>query len=380
MNIDRHSLLLLLLVALLNGPQIASAKTYLMYVGTYTDGESKGIYAYRYDSSAGELNEIGLAAETRNPSFLAASPDGKLLYAVNEVSDYEGKSSGAVTAFAIDHATGKLTKLNQVASRGADPCYISFDKTGKFALVANYTGGSVATFPVLGDGRVGESSAFIQHAGKGPDAKRQEGPHAHWIETTADNRFAVAVDLGLDELLVYHFDPATGALRPNDPPFAKTEPGAGPRHLAFGPGYRFAYAVDELNSTVTAFTYQAGSFKPVQAISTLPEHFAGGNDTAEIHAHPNGKFLYASNRGHDSVAVFAIDNKTGRLRQAGDFPTQGKSPRNFELDPGGRLLFAANQKSGNIVVFRVDQKTGALTPTGQVLKVPSPVAVKFVAQ
>ena len=384
MKIHFHSPLFLLfaLFAIVTGSTSASAKSYLLYVGTYTDGDSKGIYAYRYDSASGELKEIGLAAETKNPSFLAASPNGKFLYAVNEVGDYQGKASGAVTAFSIDHASGKLSELNQVASRGADPCYISFDKTGKYALVANYSSGNIAVFPVAADGHVGEPSAFIQHTGKGPNAERQEGPHAHWIETTSDNRFAVAADLGLDEVLVYHFDSSKGTLSPNDPPFGKVQPGAGPRHVAFAPNGKFAYVLAEMKSTVTVFSYDAstGTLGELQSLSALPKDYKGSNDAAEIHIHPNGKFLFASNRGHDSIAVFAIDKSTGRLTPAGDFSTRGKTPRNFEIDPSGKRLFVANQESGNVVVFRIEEKTGALTQTGQVLKVPSPVSLRFVAQ
>lgn len=374
--------LFLACLAIVSEATDASAKSYLLYVGTYTNGDSKGIYAYHYDSASGELKEIGLAAETKNPSFLAASPNGNFLYAVNEVGDYQGKTSGAVTAFSIDHAGGKLKELNEVASRGADPCYISFDKTGKYALVANYSSGNIAVFPVQSDGHIGEASAFIQHTGKGPNAERQEGPHAHWIETTSDNRFAVSADLGLDEVLVYHFDPSKGTLSPNDPPFGKVEPGAGPRHVAFAPNGKFAYVLAEMKSTVTVFAYDAssGALREVQAISNLPKDYKGNNDAAEIHVHPNGKFVFASNRGHDSIAVFSIDKGTGRLTPAGDFPTEGKTPRNFEIDPTGTRLFVANQESGNIVIFRIDQKTGALTPTGKVLNVPAPVSLRFVAQ
>jgi 6-phosphogluconolactonase len=375
--------MILLAVAAVGALSISAyAKTYLLYVGNYTKGESKGIYDYTYNAGSGELKPLGLIAETRNPSFLAADPAGKLLYAVNEVGDYEGKSSGAVTAFRIDHATGKLAQLNQVASRGADPCYISFDKTGKYALVANYTGGNIAVFPVESDGRIGEASAFVQHTGKGTNPERQEGPHAHWIETSPDNRYAIASDLGLDELLVYHFDSSNGALTPDDPPIAKTAAAAGPRHVSFSPDGKFAYAIAEMNSTITVFSYDAssGRLQPIQAASTLPKDFKGENDTAEIHVHPSGRFLFGSNRGHNSIAVFSIDKRTGHITPAGDFSTQGKTPRNFEIDPTGSRLFVANMDSNNIVVFKIDQKTGKLTPTGQVLQAPIPVSLRFVAQ
>jgi len=356
---------------------------YLFYVGTYTEEgtHSKGIYAYTYDASTGAIASLGVEAETTNPSFVAVSPNGRFLYAVNEVSSYKGPNSGGVSAFAVDRATGKLTFVSEVASRGADPCYITVDKTGKFVLVANYTGGSVAVFPVLADGKLGEASAFVQHTGKGTNPERQEGPHAHSIDLSPDNRFAFVDDLGLDELLVYKFDNAKGSLTPNDPPFAKLDAGAGPRHFALSPSGRFAYVVSEMGRSVTVFSDDAasGKLQPLQTISTLPKDFTGRNDDAEIEIHPSGKFLYASNRGHQSVAVYAVDPNKGTLTLVEITPTGGKEPRAFEIDPTGKFLFAANQKSDNIVVFRIDDKTGRLTPTGKVLNVPSPVCVKFLA-
>ncbi len=358
----------------------AAKGKYFLYVGTYTDKDSRGIYAYRYDSESGELTSLGLAAPAENPSFLAVDPSGRYLYAVNETGRFKGEVSGAVSAFAIDRETGKLTLLNQVPSKGADPCYISFDNAGKYALVANYTGGSVAVFPLLKDGKLDTAAAFVQHSGASVNKDRQEGPHAHWIETTADNRFAVVADLGLDELLVYRLDEKDGSLKPNDPPFAKLDPGVGPRHVAFLPNGKFAYSVNELGSSVTSFSYDAnrGVLKPLATVSTLPQGFSGKNDAAEIHTLGSGKFIYASNRGHDSIAVFAVNEKTGALKAVQDVPTQGKTPRNFTIDPTGTRLLVANQDSGNIVVFRIDEKTGQLTPTGQTLETPQPVSLEFV--
>jgi 6-phosphogluconolactonase len=365
------------------GAPAAHKGKYLAYVGTYTEegNKSKGIYAYRYDTATGQIASLGLAAETTNPSFVAIHPNGKFLYAVNEVGKYEGPNSGGVSAFAIDHATGKLTFLNEVASRGADPCYITVDKTGKHVLVANYTGGSVAVFPVLSDGKLGEASAFVQHTGHGTNPERQGGPHAHSIDLSPDNRFAMVDDLGLDELLVYRFDSAKGSLASNEPKSAKVEPGAGPRHFALRPGSQFAYVINEMQSSITAFANdsKAGALHPIQTMSTLPKNFSGKNDGAEVQMHPSGKFLYASNRGHDSIAVFAIDKAKGTLTPIEYTPTQGSTPRSFEIDPTGELLFAENEKSDNIVIFRIDAKTGHLTPAGKVLDVPSPVCVKFVA-
>ena len=381
----RGSLCLAVVLAflVLSAGSAPSAKRgkYLFYVGTYTEegSKSKGIYAFRYDASSGRITPLGLAAETTNPSFVALHPNGRFLYAVNEVQNYKGPNSGGVSAFAIDRASGKLTFLNEVPSRGADPCYITVDQTGKFVLVANYTGGSIAAFPVMGDGKLGEASAFVQHIGHGPNPKRQESAHAHSIDLSPDNRFAMVDDLGLDKLLVYKFDSAKGSLSPNEPPYSKVDPGAGARHFALHPTHRFAYVVNEMGKTVTAFSsdLQSGTFQPLQTISTLPKNFTGENDDAEIEVHPSGKFLYASNRGHDSIAVFAIDPNKGTLTPVEYTLTKGKTPRSFEIDPTGTLLFAENQESNNIVIFRINAKTGHLTRTGKVLEVASPVCVKF---
>jgi 6-phosphogluconolactonase len=297
------------------------------------------------------------------------------------VGNYDGKKSGAVSAFAIDHKSGRLNLLNQVASGGADPCYISLDKTGKYVLVANYSGGSVSVFPSLKDGRLGEPSAFVQHQGSSANKERQEGPHAHWIQTSPDNRFAVVSDLGLDELVLYRFDAAKGSVVQNEPSFAKLPPGAGPRHAAFHPNGRFAYVLNEMQSSVGAFSYDpsTATLKTLQQLSTLPKDFTGQNDTAELVVHPSGKFLYASNRGHDSIAIFSIDSLKGTLTPAGHVRTGGKTPRNFAIDPTGKYLLAANQASDNIVIFRINPVTGNLTPSGQVAEVPSPVDITFVA-
>lgn len=371
---------LLLLTTSSARAQPKQSNKYLVYVGTYTQegSESKGIYAYRFDASSGSFEPIGLVAKTINPSFLAIHPNRRFLYAVNEVSTYEGQKSGAVSAFAIDRATGKLTLLNQVASKGGDPCFISLDKAGKFVLVANYGGGSVAVFPVLEDGRLGEASAFVQHSGHGANAERQEGPHAHSIDLSPDNRFAIVDDLGLDESLVYGFDTAKGSLSAG--PIAKADDGAGPRHFAFHLNGRFAYVINEMHSTVSAFHYdsETGGLQKLQTIPSLPGKSAGLSEAAEIQVHPSGKFLYASNRGPDNIAVFAIDQNKGTLKPIEYVSTKGASPRNFEIAPGGSLLLAANEKSDNIVLFKVNLKSGRLTPTGKVLDVSQPVCIKFV--
>jgi 6-phosphogluconolactonase len=388
MKNSRHSLRpVALLLALMLSTLLAAASEkpgkYFVYVGTEIGegAKSKGIYAYRYDAATAQITPLGLAVESTNPTFLAAHPNGRFLYAVNEVGNYKGPNSGGVSAFSIDHATGKLTFLNEVPSRGADPCYLIVDKAGKNVLVANYTGGSVAVFPVLADGKLGEASAFVQHTGHGANPDRQEGPHAHSIDLSPDNRFAMVDDLGLDELLVYKFDGAKGSLTANNPPFAKFDAGAGPRHFVLRPDGKFAYVVAEMGRTVTVFSNDAasGRLQPLQTVTTLPKDFKGRNDDAEIQLHPSGKFLYASNRGDDSIAIYAIDGSKGTLTQVGIVPTGGKEPCSFEIDPTGALLFAANKKSDNIVVFKIDAKTGGLTPTGKVLDVASPMCVKFVA-
>ncbi len=379
----RNLFLLFFLLLMVHAATAAPAeKKYLMYVGTYTQegSKSKGIYSYRFDADSGQVTPIGLAAETINPSFLVMHPNHRFLYAVNEVGNYKGQKSGAVSAFAIDQATGKLSLLNQVATNGADPCYITVDKTGKNVLVANYTGGSVAVFPVHEDGHLGEASAFVQHSGHGTDPKRQEGPHAHSIDLSSDNRFAIVDDLGLDETLVYKFDAANGTLTANDPAFVKSEAGAGPRHFAFRPDGKFGYVINEMGSTVTVFAFDAnaGSLRPLQTVSTLPKGSTKHNDDAEIQIDAAGKFLYASNRGHDSITVFAINADKGTLTPVQDAPTLGESPRYFAIAPGGKILFAANEKADNIVVFRVDQNNGRLTPTGKVMDLVEPVCVVFV--
>ncbi len=353
---------------------------YLVYVGTYTTKtESKGIYAYEFDSATGKLTPKGVAAETPDPSWVAVHPSGKFLYAANEA----GKAS-TVSAFAIDAKNGKLTILNQLPSLGEDPCYLSFDKTGKYVLVANYSSGTIAVFPILADGRLGEHTAMLKDQGAtGPNKERQEGPHAHWIEVSSDNRFAFVADLGLDAILSYRFDASKGSLTPNKPFFLRPlTAGAGPRHATFSPGGGHFYVLGEINSTVTAFAYAPdhGVFGYLGGVPMLPAGFEGRNDAAEIAIHQNGKWLFASNRGHDSIAVFSIDPASGKLTAAGGFPTGGREPRHFALDPTGQYLLAENQLSGNIVGFRIDPATGKLTATGEVLQVPSPVCVAFLVK
>jgi len=357
----------------------ASNFRYLVFVGTYTDKGSKGIYAYQFDPDSGAAESVGLAAESSNPSFLAVGKNSNFLYAVNENDVFQGNKTGAVSVFAIDPSTGKLKELQQVSSAGAGPAHISLDKTGKFVLVANYGGGNIAVFPVERDGRLGPRTAFVQHVGSSVNKERQEGPHAHEILTGNDNRFVLTADLGLDELLIYRFDAKTGSLQPGVPPFVKVAPGSGPRHFAIAPSGKFLYLVNEMASTVTVFAFNppTGQLREQQTISTLPEGFKGENTTAEIALDEAGKHLYVSNRGDDSIAVFAVDGHNGRLSFVERVPTRGKTPRHFAFDPTGKWLFAANQDSNNINLFEVDQHTGTLKATPHTLTVDSPVCVVF---
>lgn len=367
-------------------PGVTSAQdtapaSYRVYLGTYTGGDSEGIYLSELDMATGKLSAPQLAAESVNPSFLAIHPTKPLIYAVGEISDFQGKKSGGVSAFAVDPKTGKLKLINQQPSIGAGPCHLTVDATGRNVLVANYGGGSVACLPINEDGSLREASSFIQHKGSSVNPQRQEGPHAHSINVDAANRIAVAADLGLDKVLIYRLDAADGKLTPNDPPSVSVPAGGGPRHFAWHPNGKFAYTNNEITSSVTTFSYDAetGELKPLQTISTLPDGYDGSNNsTAETRVHPSGRFVYVSNRGHNSIAIFTVDPSTGKLTPTGHESTRGEIPRNFNLDPTGTYLLAANQDTNNVVVFRINPKTGGLTPTGSEINVSSPVCVRFV--
>jgi 6-phosphogluconolactonase len=357
----------------------AKSTKFWIYVGTYTSDKSKGIYRCEFDAATGKLSEPVLAAEVTNPSFLAIHPNRRYLYAVGEMPKFEGKSSGAVTAFSIDSASGELKQLNQKPSGGAGPCHVNVDRQGKNVLVANYGGGSAAVLRIEEDGRLGERTGFVQHTGKGTDPSRQEGPHAHSINLDAANHFAFVADLGLDQVFVYRFDADKGTIEKNEPPSAEVSPKSGPRHFAFHPSGRFAYTNGEMANTVTAMTYDAekGELKPIQTISTLPEGYNKPTWTAEVLVHPSGKFLYCSNRGHNSIAVFTIDEKTGKLTAAGHQAEGIKIPRNFCIDPTGKFALVANQDGDSILVFRIDGQTGALQATGTKVEVGKPVCIRF---
>jgi 6-phosphogluconolactonase len=354
---------------------------YWVYVGTYTGGpaDSKGIYRFDLEATTGQLTHRSLAAETKNPSFLAIHPNHRFLYAVGELDKFQGKSSGAISAFAIDSKTSDLTLLNQQSSGGAGPCHLIVDKEGKNVLAANYSGGSVCVLPIGADGKLGTATAFQQHRGSSINKSRQEGPHAHSINLDPANRFAFVADLGLDKIMVYKYDSDKGTLTPNDSPATEIAPGSGPRHFAFHPNGRHAYVINELASTITAMEYDSerGILNPTQTISTIPKGYDGDTTTAEVQVHPSGKFLYGSNRGHNSISVFTIAANSGRLTAAGHQSQKIKIPRNFGIDPTGKFLLVANQDSNSIVVFHIDPKTGELTATGSKVEVPAPVCVKM---
>ncbi len=356
----------------------ASAQSYRVYFGTYTGKESRGIYMATFDAATGKLSDATLAGEAVNPSFVAIHPSRKFLYAVGEISDFQGKKTGGVSAFSIDAATGKLTLLNQQSSAGAGPCHLNVDKAGGTVLVANYGGGSCCSLPINNDGTLKPAASSIQHVGGSVNKQRQEGPHAHSINLDPANKFAFVADLGLDKVLIYKFDPANSTLVANDPPAGIVAPGSGPRHFAFHPTGKYAYVNNEMTSTITAFAYDAdkGTLTELHTLSTLPEP-TPGNSTAETVVHPSGKFVYVSNRGHDSLAMYAIDQATGKLTSLGNVSTGGKTPRNFNLDPTGKWVLAANQSTGNVTVLAIDQTTGKLTSTGQSIAVPAPVCVRF---
>ncbi len=357
----------------------------LAYVGTYTGGKSRGIYLFRLETQNPEgsqndlLVPLGLAAETPSPAFLEIDAKRGLVFAVNETNEFNGQPTGGVSAFSVDPATGKLKLLNQQSSMGTGPCHLILDRTGRHVFVANYGSGSVAVLPVSSDGRLGEATDVVQHEGKSVNPQRQEGPHAHCVTLDPANRFLFVCDLGLDKVMIYKYDAQNGKLAPNEPAFAAVAPGAGPRHMVFRPDGRFAYVVNELNSTVTAFAYDAnaGALKELQTVSTLPESFDGQNTCAEIGIHPSGKYVYASNRGHDSVALFAVDHEKGTLSYIEAQSTGGKTPRHFGIQPSGARLAIANQNSDTLLLCRIDEGNGRLKPSGVFAEAPTPSCIQF---
>lgn len=374
----------LVAMSVLGLPAQAEAQQLWVYIGTYTGDkpeDSRGVYRAEFNSATGDLSKPVLASEVNSPSFLAIHPSGRFLYAVGETADFGGVKSGSVNAFAIDAKTGNLELLNRQPSGGGGPCHIVVDRSGNNALVANYGGGSCESLPIRENGELGEPKCVIQHQGSGVNRERQEGPHAHSINLDCANRFAFCADLGLDKVLVYRFDAGAGTLTPNEPPSYDGEPGAGPRHFAFHPNGRLAYLNNEMASSVTALKYNAdkGVLSRIHTTSTLPAPHRG-NSTAETVVHPSGKFLYVSNRGHNSIAIFQIDEETGRLTAAGHQGDGIRVPRNFNIDPSGKWLLVANQQGHNVNVFSIDQDTGELKPSGTTVHVPSPVCIGFLAR
>ena len=372
----------LLLTRGMRAQPIPGQKEMRIYVGTYTsNSKSEGIYVCKFDVETGKIALLSTVRDVSDPSFLTVDRSGKFLYAVNELLEYEGKPSGSVSSFAIDPKTGNLRFVNKQPSMGGAPCYISITEDDRFILVANYLGGNVSVFPLAGDGRIGPSTGLVQHAGSGPNKDRQLSAHAHSITLDNKGRFAVAADLGIDRVMIYELDRAQGKLKPNAAqPFFQAKPGAGPRHFAFHPKGKLAFVINELDSSVTSLSYNGkdGTLKEIQTRSTLPPGYSGSNTCADLHIAPDGKFLYGSNRGSDSIVVFRVDEDSGRLTYIENTPTGGKKPRNFAIDPTGNFLLAANQETGNIVVFRIDKRSGKLQSTGQSIEIPAPVCLKFV--
>ena len=367
---------LVVLVSILLLSLSGFAQKYYLFIGTYTQKDSKGIYVYSFDAATGDIKPVSTAA-TDNPSYLALAPDGKFLYSVNETN---GARPGSVSAFAFDKATGQLRFLDKQVSGGDDPCYVSVDAHRKWLMVANYNGGNLSALPIQADGSLGALTQLIQHTGTGPNKERQEKAHMHSATFSPDEKYLLAADLGLDELSVYRFD-ATATTEPLKAPLDSTvnaNPGSGPRHISFYPGKPYVYLMTEMGGAVDAYRYSDGHLSPFQHISSHPDGFTGTMGSADIHVAPGGRYLYASNRGDaNNIAIYAIDAATGRLSIKGFQSTGGKTPRNFMIDPTGHWLLTANQNSHNIVIFRIDATTGLLKETGKSIEIPSPVCLKM---
>jgi len=355
--------------------------TFLVYIGTYTGPESEGIYTFEFDRKSGKLTSVNQPAKTSNPSFVAVHPSGDFLYAVNEDAEFNGEKGGGITSFSIDPETGALTEINSQCTHGEHPCHLTIDQTGRTVGVANYTGGSIAAYRIGRDGALSPASTFVQHQGKSVHP-RQEAPHGHSIDVDPANRFMAVSDLGIDQVLIYKMNARKGQLTAHST--VKSEPGAGPRHFSFHPTGKFGFGINELNMTANAYRYdaRAGRLELLQTVSTLPpgEKQQEGQSTAEMYVHPNGKFLYGSNRGHNTIVVYGIDQKTGKLSYVENESTGGSTPRSFGVVPTGDYLLALNQASNTIVVFKIDPGTGALEPTGEEVLCPTPVAAAFLAR
>ncbi len=350
--------------------QKSQPSNYYLLIGTYTAKTSEGIYVYKFNTQTGNLDSVGVAKGIKNPSFLAISPNQKFVYSVSETG------AGAVNAFSFDKKTGKLTALNAQPSGGADPCYVAVDKTGHWALVGNYSGGNLSILPIEANGLLGKPTQTIQHEGKGPKPQ-QEKAHVHSVNIAPNNEDVFVADLGLDKIVSYHLEAKTGKLSAGNPESVSVSAGSGPRHFAFGLNPKFAYVIQELTGEITAFNYKKGSLEAFQTVKTLPEDFKENNSCADIHISPDGKFLYGSNRGHESLVIFSIDPQTGKLTYVGHQNVMGKTPRNFAIDPTGNFILVANQNTDNITVFKRNKTTGKLTFTGKEIKISMPVCLKF---
>ena len=361
-----------------------------VYVGTYTEkirfgtgqifeGKGEGIHIYKMYPATGSWRPFRTAKGIKNPSYLAFHPNRRFLYAVNELKSYEGEATGTLSSFAIDPQSGELHFINKVPTHGTDPCHVTVDQTGRHALVVNFANGSVSVLPIQEDGSLTDATDVIQHDGSSADPVRQSGPHAHSVTLDASNRFAYIPDLGLDKLMIYSFDSERGKLKPHDQPWFETKPGAGPRHFVFHPNKNFAYLINELDSTIVSLGYdrETGTVEKIQTVPALPESFGGQSTCADIHVDPSGRFLFGSNRGHDSIVIYTIDGRTGKLTYVGHESTRGRAPRNFVIDPTGKFLFAANQDTDSVVHFSIDQQSGRLTPSGQITSAPTPVCLKI---
>lgn len=359
----------------------------LVYVGTFTEtpANSKGIYYYWLRTEGNEASQnstlmpLGVAAETPSPAFLTLDLKRRLLFCVNETNAPDGKTGGAVSAFAIDPGTGKLKFINAQPSMGARPCHLVLDKTGRNIIAANYNNGSVAVFPVAEDGRLGDATSVVQDTGSSINTNRQTGPHAHCVAISPDNKFAFVCDLGIDKVMIFKFDAAHGKLTPNDPPFVSIKPGSGPRHLVFRPDGKFAYLISEMALTITAFAYdaRAGTLREIQTVSSLPRDYHGANTAAEIGIAPSGHFLFASNRGNETVVVFEIDRATGKLTWVEEQSTGGKTPRHFGIEPSGKHMVICNEDSNTLLVCRIEKDNGRLKPSGVFADAPAPVCAVF---
>ena len=373
------SIALFLIVGCKPTEQPAPQPDYFVFVGTYTKGNSEGIYVYRLNMETGSLTYVNKATGIRNPSFLALDSSYSYLYAVGETDEFNGQMGGSVHAYRIDHATGALTALNSQPSGGVAPCYISLDHSGKWLMTANYGGGNLMIYPIGADGNIGSPADTAQHAGQGPNPDRQQAPHAHSILTDPTNSRVFAADLGIDQLVVYQLDQAKGQLQPDSSLFIRAEPGAGPRHFEFHPNGQLLFVINELNSSISSYRYDpnTGTTSLVETVSTLPADFTENNTCADIHLSPDGKFVYGSNRGHNSIVAFTVDATTGKMTYVSHTPTQGETPRNFGMDPTGKYLLVANQNTENVLVLQRDSNTGMLTPVGQPVNIPMPVCLKF---